>query len=216
MRAMFIAALLGACSKDPAPELVPDEYVFDCESPALPDGGIFASDENWDAFVNAIAAGKLVMDGCRGPILQAPATSTLLDPSAPPTFSFMPTGAGCSLAAPPPAAAPVLACRRAPRRPSLIARLGDLLEGTAEAHCGALTGENYVFQLVHAGDDRPAYTAVLSVTSFTPDPAMWQKALAGRGGQTLSVVIQRAVFFRGDLSEGPFVQPTPETFRVAP
>jgi hypothetical protein len=208
----MLLVLLG-CSKDPPPEVTPDEYVFDCDSAALPDGGLFASDENWAAFVNAIAAGKLVTDGCRGPILEAPATSTLLNPSAPPTFSFMPTGAGCSLA---PTRPTTLACRRAPSRPSLLARIGDLVEGTAEAHCGALTGENYVFQLVRAGEDRPVYTAVLSVTSFSPDPALWRQALAGRNGQMLSVVIQRAVFFRGDISEGPFVQPTPETFRVAP
>jgi len=124
---------------------------------------------------------------------------------------------GCSLAAPRAPAPALAACRRAaPEGRSLLARLGSLVEGTAAAHCGALTGENYVFQLVRAGEGRPVYTALLSVTSFSPDPALWRQALAGRNGQMLSVVIQRAVFFRGDISEGPFVQPTPETFRVAP
>jgi hypothetical protein len=44
---------------------------------------------------------------------------------------------------------------------------------------------------------------MLSVTSLTPDAVKWQKAMSGHNGQTVAVVVERAVFFKGDVSEGP-------------
>ena len=60
----------------------------------------------------------------------------------------------------------------------------------------------------------PLYTAMLSVSSFTPDAAKWQKALSGRNGQTVVIVIERAFFLRGDMNQGPFRAQS--TFTVGP
>lgn len=39
---------------------------------------------------------------------------------------------------------------------------------------------------------------------------------AGRQGQTLTLTIERAVFFRGDINQGPSLQPQPYPFVVGP
>jgi hypothetical protein len=205
MRRVLILLALAACGKDAPTVPQPNEYIFDCENLA-PDAGTFASDENWDAFVNAEAAKRVMTDAAKAPVLTAPASGTMLSAAGPPTFTFSPTpssarrgGPGCP------------AHRRA--APSLLARL---IEGTAEAHCGAFTGENYVFRLSRAGESQPVYLAVLSVTSFTPNADQWKVALAGRTGQTLTMTIERAVFFKGDISDGPYLQPTPWSFGIGP
>jgi hypothetical protein len=91
-----------------------------------------------------------------------------------------------------------------------------VLEGVAEAHCGAFTGTNYLLRLSHAGEAAPVYMSVLSVNSYTPDGAIWNQKLGAHRGQTLQLTIERAVFFRGDIMEGPFVQPQPYTVTVTP
>jgi len=92
----------------------------------------------------------------------------------------------------------------------------DLLEGTAEAHCGAFSGENYLLRIRRTGDSTPLYRVLLSVTSLQPDPAIWRRALSGRNGQTVSVTIERAIFLGGSISEGPYVQSQPYSFLVGP
>ena len=69
---------------------------------------------------------------------------------------------------------------------------------------------------MHAGETAAVYSAMLSLTSFTPDATIWKKAMAGRQGQTLTLTIERAVFFRGDINQGPYLQPLPYPFVVGP
>lgn len=217
MRVLSLPLLLSlaalGCSSDDPKTLTPDEYVLDCES--VTGGAAFASDENWDAFINAEAANKVVKDACLAPDISAAASLATLDPDAPPTISFAAMPAACTAALAVPAAA-ARACRVVRRSPSFADRLVSLVEGTAQAHCGAFTGENYVVRLEHAGETRPVYLALLSVTSYTPDAAIWKRVLDSRRGQTLALTIERGVFFRGDISEGPFVQPTPISVTVKP
>jgi hypothetical protein len=205
---MWVLGLgLAACGSDTPAVLVPDEYIIDCDALA-PDAGAatFASDENWNAFVNAEAAGKVQTVAAQAPALTVPAMGATLSAATPPTFTFKPTPTSAARTR-----APV--CHAGAR--SALAWLGELVEGTAEAHCGAFTGENYVFRVTAAGSTRPLDMAVLSVTTFSPDATKWKTALAGRSGQTVAVTIERGIFFRGDISEGPYVQ-TPYPFVVGP
>lgn len=73
-------------------------------------------------------------------------------------------------------------------------------------HCGAFTGENYLLRIRRTAEAPPIYMAVLSVTRFTPDANIWRQALTDYAGETLTMTIERGVFFRGTLVEGPFVQ----------
>src|SRR5262249_18085272 len=143
-----------------------DEYILDCNSA---DGGQgFASDESYVKFVEAESAHRVSADPCKSPELVSPATSIRLDPRTAPTFSFRATHASCGLTRP---AAPVYGCySRKPKRPlwsKLVGGAVALLEGTAEAHCGAFSGENYFFRFQRSGENNSVYSAVLSVTSFT-------------------------------------------------
>ena len=217
MRAASMLAVLvvvTGCGDDkPAPP-TPDEYILDCEQ-GVPDGGAFASDENYAAFLDKEAAGAVTQDPCKSPELTMPAAGGTLDRTTPPSFAFNATHATCRRAE---AARVILAAGCRLRRQPLWRRLlgAFVLEGVAEAHCGAYTGENYLFRLVHAGESKAVYMAELSVTSFTPDQAIWQRVMNGRGGQQLQLTIERAVFFRGDIMDGPYVEPQPYTFQVAP
>ncbi|HJZ88943.1 MAG TPA: hypothetical protein VKN99_27410 [Polyangia bacterium] len=210
---VLLAVNLAACGDDssagPPP---PDEYIVNCDSAA--DAGTFTSDENYSAFVNAEAAHRVLADPCKSPQLATPTPGSTLDRSTPPMIAFANKGPTCQLRL----AQPVLmaACRlhQAPLWRKLVRAF--LLEGVAEAHCGAFSGENYLLRLLHAGEAKPVYMAMLSVTSFTPDPIIWQKAMRSRNGQTLTMTIERALFFRGDIMDGPYIQPQPYSFQVAP
>jgi hypothetical protein len=204
---LLVGLGLIACKGGDSPaSSQPDEYIIDCENlPPDAGAGTFASDENWDAFVNAEAARKVQTTAAQAPVLTAPAAGSPLSAASPPTFTFRPT--------PSSARAPRHGCR--PRSRSVLARLAALVEGTAEAHCGAFTGENYVFRVTPATGGQPIYLAVLSVTSFMPDASAWTKAMAGRAGQNVSITIERGIFFKGDLTEGPYIQPA-YTFSVGP
>jgi hypothetical protein len=205
----------AACGSSPSGPPPADEYIVDCEAG---DAGVpTASDENYAAFLNAEAAGGVHPDACLAPQLSAPTAGATLDRTTPPTFSFLASGPSCARASS--RGVQLAACRARGRSGRGVgARLYRAFvgEGIAEAHCAAFSGENYLFRLLHAGESKPVYTAVLSVTSFTPDAAIWQRALAGRGGQTFTLTIERAVFLMGSIQQGPYVQPTPYTFTAAP
>lgn len=210
-RSSLIALLLLCACPKPAPEA--DEFIVNCEGAAT--GTAVTSDESFTSFIEAEAAGRAVKDPCKSPELLSPTVGPL-DRSTPPIFSFRPSHASCALPVRSPGA---LGCRARPQRPSAAAVLGELarslVEGTAYAHCAAVTGENYLFR-IHFGDaDEPAYTAMLSVTSFTPDRAIWERAISSHAGQTAQLTIERGVFLRGDLNEGPYVQSEPYTLTVS-
>ena len=91
-----------------------------------------------------------------------------------------------------------------------------VIERTAQAHCAPFTGENYLFRLTREGEVAPLYTAMLSVGTFTPDSPIWNRVMQGRGGQMLTVTLERAVFLMGDIVEGPFAPTEIITLTVGP
>lgn len=193
------AVFAAACSTPAPPQDGADEYVLNCEGV---DGGQgVTSDENWSKFVEAEAARSVKPDGCKSPDVSSPAEGAVLDPSAPPTVTFLATHATCGLEE----------HRRVrfggcpPAREGWPTRaLGLLLlESPALAHCGAITGDNYYLKLATASGEL-VYSAMLSVTTFTPDPAIWKARLAAHAGESLELTIARAVFLKGDISDGPF------------
>jgi len=211
---LFLVAA-AACSSKAPNAAGADEYILNCEGV---DGGAVpvTSDENFTKFIEAESAQKVVKDPCQSPLLTAPADGSRLDPAHAPTFTFSATHPTCALHRNPGTRFGQLLREDRPRWSKALESSLALVIKAAEAHCGAITGENYLFRLAHAGEKDPVYSAILSVTSFTPDAAIWQKALAGRQGQSLTLTIERAIFLRGDISQGPWVQTQPYTFTVGP
>jgi len=195
-----------------------DEYVVDCETAATA-GTLGASDENFQAVVNAEAAGLVMTTpASKLPQLTAPAAGTMLAAATPPTFSFTPTMMAARL----PAAASGGACRmaagarRSPLGRALAALASELvLERRAQAHCAPQSGEKFLLRLATAAG-AAVYTAMLSVTSFTPDAAIWSRQLASHKGETLTVTLERAVFTGDAITDGPYAATPQPTFAVAP
>ena len=181
------------------------------------DGGAITSDENYTKFIEADSAGTVVANACQSPLLSAPSAGAKLDPVQPPVFTFSAVHPTCAVHR---ERGTRLGCLQRQRpRPlwsSAVESALSLVIKSAEAHCAAITGENYFFRLTHAGEKSAVYSAMLSLTSFTPDATIWKKAMAGRQGQTLSLTIERAMFLRGDINQGPYVQPVPYSFVVGP
>lgn len=209
-RCSLIALLLLCACPKAAPEA--DEFIVNCEGAMA--GSPTTSDESFTLFIEAEAANKVVKDPCKSPELLSPLTGPL-DRHTPPTFSFRPTHASCLAPVKAPGA---LGCRVRPQRPSAAAALGELarslVEGTAYAHCAAVTGENYLFRIYFGESDEPAYTAMLSVTSFTPAAAIWERVMSSHAGQTARITIERGYLSSGVVTEGPYVQPEPYTLTV--
>jgi hypothetical protein len=207
--------LAPACHEhDDQPDQV-DEIVISCED--RPGDEPFASDESWITFVEAQASGRVTQDDCKAPVLTAPAPGGTLDRTAPPVFTFTATQPACGEARGRGGAAPGPGFRARPRAPTFWQRLNRELGplNVAHAHCPAVMGANYVLS-IKTGDGKAVYTALLSRLSFTPKADTWSKAMAGRGGQALKLTIERAVFVKGTIMEGPFVQKQPFTLTVAP
>ncbi len=186
-----------------------DEYFYSCES--APDGGAttFATDESFAAFVNKESANAVVKDDSKAARLVIPVAGATLSVATPPQFSFSVAVAGMSRSAPGHFAA---ACLR-PARPGRLARW-LAFEGTAWAHCGAVSGENFLLRVIDGG--ATVYSAMLSVTSFSPTAAAWTKAMSGRSGHTVTISIERATLLKGDISAGPFAPVAAPTFLLGP
>ncbi len=211
LTAVVVLAFLGCSHQDKTSSA--DEYFVDCSS----NPNQFASDETYVKFIEAEAARRVIAEACKSPELFAPGPGGTLSAGVSPTFIFNPTHSCAARLAP--TSGQACAMKKAPHSPVWLSGLkfgASLLIGTAEAHCPAVTGENYLFRVTRTGDSTPLYTAVLSVTSFSPDPGIWRRALSGRNGQMVSVTIQRAIFFRGSINEGPYVQPQPYSFTIGP
>jgi hypothetical protein len=207
------AASVATChGHDPLPPEV-DEVVNSCEDVAQ--GQAFASDESFTKFVEAEAAGRLMTEDCQAPLLTAPAPGGTVDRTTPPTITFTPTQPACARASVTPPRRGSALCRT-PRR-GRWDRIWETISpiGVAQAHCPAVDGSNFLLRITDAGD-KLIYSALLSVTSFQPKEAAWRKAMSGRGGQTIRVRIQRAMFVRGSIMEGPFVGREPFSLTVAP
>jgi len=213
-RALVTAVLLASlgCSNEGGTSRA-DEYVFDCTV----DASQFASDENYVKMIEAEAARRVVADSCKSPELFAPDESVRLSLAAPPTFIFNPTHTCAAERFPNPLRGCAMKIRQlAPAWLRTLKFGANLLEGTAEAHCGAVTGENYLLRVTRSGDSTALYTAMLSVASFSPEAGIWRRALAGSTNRAVSVTILRAVFVRGSINEGPYVQPQPYSFTIGP
>ncbi len=176
-----LAAGLGllSCKSGGADEPGADEYFYDCEGSPPAGVKVFATDEGFVEFINKATANGYTMSETLAPVLTAPSAGRGLSAGAPPQVAFR--------------SAAMALDRSGKRRPpasrphSLWSRARSWLsfEGTAWAHCGAVTGENFLFQLTADGAKDPAYTAFLSVTSFTPGAAKWKAALGPLVGKTV-------------------------------
>lgn len=185
----------------------PDEYFYDCESAP---GGVstYATDESFVELMNKQAATGVTVDATQGAVLLAPSASEPWSLETPPEISF--------------SVGPLAAHLRrqpnlgAPRRHFLSNLVSALLfEKTAHAHCGAVTGDNYLVQLRTAAGKRSVYSALLSVTTFTPNESAWRDAVAPFAGQELELVIMRAIYSGGTISNGPWVAGEPTKVKLA-
>jgi len=211
--ACLVCLALCACSSgDGQQEATADEFFVDCSGTDAGTG--VTSDENLAAFINAEASGKVTPDQCKAPVITSPGGT--LSATAPPTIAFDDQNTSAACATTP--IHPRTGLRQVPREQPGYSRIVEALlarvSGEAQAHCGAITGTNYYLKVMPASGNTPIYTAMLSVISFTPDAAKWKKAMSGRTGQAVSIVIERAVFFKGDVS-GP-IYSTQVPFTVVP
>jgi hypothetical protein len=214
-----IAVALAGCHEHPHEEgPQADEYVVDCETA---DGGFAASDEDFAAMVNAEAAGMVMTTPADSlPVLTAPTTDRVLSATTPPTFTFTAT---TTAAAPAAAKGTTMACRApgATKR-NRLTKLGRVfsaieselvLERTAEAHCPATSGDKYLLRLEN-GAGVALFTAMLSVTTYTPDAAKWSQKLAGKSA--VKVTLMRATFSGEAIAAGPFKATPAPNFVVGP
>jgi hypothetical protein len=201
---IFVSLALGCPAAEMmAPPPTVDELLYDCNH--LPPGQTtVASDESFRAISDAEDATGLVTDDQRAPRLSAPAAGGALSASTPPRFEFQ---AKLAENAPPGPASPR-------PRSTFATLLRAAAPAVAWAHCPAVTGDNFIFRVEASG--HPVYTALLSVTAFTPDTSKWQAALAPHVGSTVTLTLARAYLLQGRVIEGPYVGATRATFTVQP
>jgi len=208
---LTLLVLAGACHKDDPEEANADEYFYQCGDSKRPAGlTVFATDEVYREFIDRVTATGFMKNDAQAPQLTTPAAGGTLSIAAPPAFSFT---AGMVLRTPDAAPLPPL-----PPRRSRWAWLKEALsfEGTAWAHCPAVTGTIYLLQLTPEGQKDPAYQALASVLSFTPDATVWKTQLQALSGKKVTLTLARGVFSMGKLQLGPFIADKDVTFTVGP
>jgi hypothetical protein len=211
MKALYLLPLLsvGLCHSHEEGGAGADEYFYDCENPNRPAGLMtFATDEAYRDFSDKVTALGLKKDDTQAAQLTAPAADSTLSLAAPPTFTFTAGMTDRST----PINSPTV------RRPSRWAQVKSALafEGTAWAHCPAVTGTLYLIELKEPGAQAAAYSALTSVLSFTPNKDVWNKKLGSLSGKKVSLTLARGVFSMGTLQLGPFVSSKDLTFTVGP
>lgn len=224
-KVFFASVLVAACcavvSGCQSHESVPglDEVIDSCE---VVIGDVpFASDETFRAFINAEAAGQVTRDDQRAPVLLMPRLGMRIGVSIAPTFSWRPKAVVRGPASGP-SNAKLADCHRAPHRRGwrALLRSAFTLERAAYAHCPAFNGENFFFRLSQPGvagePEQPVYAAVLSITSFAPNTAIWTKKVKPLVGKKLTLTLMRAVFSDGKIIEGPFAPTTPLVVELSP
>jgi hypothetical protein len=203
---LLSCALLAACDEHGGAGDDAD-YFYSCDE-APPGVSVYATDESLRAILDKETAGEVRSVEAEAATLMSPAAGGTLSASAPPTFVLTAPMARLAPATPLPPSRP-------PRRPLWRRVLTSLAPvGTAWAHCPGVTGDNFLFRLARPGDATAAYTAVVSVTSFTPRAEAWKRALAGRAGQTLTLTLIRAGLTGGRVTSGPFQSTQTVTFTV--
>jgi hypothetical protein len=209
---LTLLVLASACHKDSTEEEAnADEYFYQCGDSKRPASlTVFATDEVYREFLDRVAATGFMKSDAQAPQLTTPAPGGTLSIAAPPAFTFT---AGMTLrtkdAAPQPG--------RPPRR-SRWAWVKDAftLERKAWAHCPNVTGTVYLLQLTAEGQKDPAYQALASVVSFTPDATVWKDKMQGLSGKKVTLTLARGVFSMGHLELGPFIPEKDITFTVGP
>jgi hypothetical protein len=218
--ALFSLALalgLGACDDHEAPSSDVDEYFWDCENMAKPSSlTVFATDESLIALLNKESAGAIRTVDENAATLTMPTPGSTISAATPPSFVIQRPATS--------ARGPALDNKRAfaqagaaklrPPWRRAVSWLAPI--GTAHAHCLPVTGDNYLIRLTREGDAAPAYSALISVPSFTPTEAVWSKAMQGRAGQTMKVTLIRAFYSGGTITDGPFVGSQSPTLVVGP
>jgi len=208
---LALLVLAGACHKDDPEEANADEYFYQCGDSKRPAAlTVFATDEVYREFIDRATASGFQKSDAQAPALMTPTAGGTLSIAAPPMFSFT---AGMVLrtrdAAPQPRVSPHRA-RWAWLKEALS------LEGTAWAHCPNVTGTVYLLELTAEGQKDPAYQALASVVSFTPDATVWKDKLQGLSGKKVTLTLARGVFSMGHLELGPFVADKDVSFTVGP
>jgi hypothetical protein len=194
-----------------------DEYFYDCEDSRRPTGlTVYATDESLVKMLEKEDAGGIVTKEEEAAVLLAPAAGATLSPATPPTFMLMPPATSAHLGPRPGGDRPLGAPSPRTRQRTLLQHMRRALAwlspiGTAYAHCTPVTGDNYLLRL-RSSDGKQIYAALLSVTTFTPTADVWQKALAGHGGQPLNLTLLRASYSGGTITAGPFVSGKAITF----
>jgi hypothetical protein len=209
---LALLVLAGACHKDDPEEANADEYFYQCGDSKRPAAlTVFATDEVYREFIDRATASGFQKSDAQAPALMTPTAGGTLSIAAPPMFSFT-AGMVRNDAAPSPFTP------RLPARRSAWARLKEALsfEGTAWAHCPAVTGTIYLLQLTPEGQKEPAYEALASVLSFTPDANTWKTLLQPLSGKKVTLTLARGVFSQGQLQLGPFVADKDVSFTVGP
>jgi hypothetical protein len=204
----------GACHKSSTTDegANADDYFYDCEATNKPASlNVFATDEAYRTFLDKIAATGVMKDDTQGPKLSAPMADATLSIASPSMFTF---SSGMAIRTVP---APLQPHAPAHHR-SRWAWAKDLfsIEGTAWAHCPNVTGSLYLLQLTPVGDTTAAYTALTSVTSFTPTADVWKTKLQALSGKKVTLTLARGVFSMGEIQLGPFVASQDVSFTVGP
>jgi hypothetical protein len=203
---LLACLLLAGCDEHGAGNDDAD-YFYSCET-APPGVSVYATDESLRAILDKETAGEVQAKEAEAATLMSPTSGATLSAATPPTFVLAAPMA--RLVPAPPSLPP-----RPPRRPLWRRTLTWLSPvGTAWAHCPGVTGDNFLFRLTVGGDPGPVYTAITSVTSFTPRAEAWKRALDGRAGKTVTVTVIRAGLTGGRVTSGPFKSTQTVTFTV--
>jgi hypothetical protein len=205
-----LAVFGGACHEHAAGGDAADDYFYSCED--APTGvSVFATDESYRAIADKESAGEVERKDAESARLGSPASGATISIAMPPTFVIAAPMARLAPAAP--SALPPRSVRKSPWR-RVVTWLAPI--GTAYAHCPGVTGDNFLLRLNQGDEPRPIYSALVSVTSFTPRAASWSRAMKGRAGQTVTVSLVRAGFTGGRVTSGPFVGSAAMTLNVGP
>ena len=197
--ALAAAALFASC-REHGEVGDANEYVVARKSD-MPAGVPFASDENYRKFIEADAASKVEVRDDRALVVD-PATGDAQRGDAA-DLHLPPGDDGRADGARPPLARAAGRRRRAgaegPRPPPGLHR------------------QNYFLRLTNAADPKDhAYTAVLSVMSYTPDAAIWSKAMSGRSGAGAEGHPVARHLPQRQRQRGPFVATRAVSVKVGP
>ncbi|ADO68565.1 hypothetical protein [Stigmatella aurantiaca] len=165
-----------------------------------------ATDEAWMTMVDAAKKQK---NSSQAVTLDTPSEGqSFAADAAPPRFSWTPPISSRTSAAP---SRYALAHPR--RSPGPLAWLGELLLPTAEAHLPPYTGYIYLVQVTVPGRQCPL-EVLTSELSWQVDAESW-KTMGTAAGKDLSMQVMSAYLLENRLTEGPYLQEAPRTFRRA-